>query len=78
MINDAQTHRLSDKEKSLLAYLGLENALELLEHKDKECLTEDDEHPSEQSSKGVIASIDKSNAFKGIDNVFNKNLKSQN
>ena len=75
MINDAQAQKLSEKEKSLLAYLGLGSALELLEHRDKECLTEDDEHHSDQSSKAAIVSIDKSNAFKAIDNVFCINRK---
>jgi hypothetical protein len=32
MINDAQNHKLSEKERKLLVYLGLDNALEALEN----------------------------------------------
>jgi hypothetical protein len=64
MINDAQTRKLSDNEKKLLAYLGLDTALEMLEGKDKQAVTMDEDH-----SDGDIASVNKC-SLSGAEKVF--------
>ena len=61
MINDAQTRKLSDNEKKLLAYLGLDTALEMLEGKKKQAL--------EDHSDADLASVNKS-SFSGAEKVF--------
>jgi hypothetical protein len=61
MINDAQTRKLSDNEKKLLAYLGLDTALEMLEGKSKQA--------DEDDSDVDIASVNKS-SLSGVEKVF--------
>jgi len=61
MINDAQTRKLSDNEKKLLAYLGLDTALEMLEGKSKQA---DEDH-----SDADLASVNKS-SLSGVEKVF--------
>lgn len=64
MINDAQTRNLSDNEKKLLAYLGLDTALKMLEGKSKQALTMDEDH-----SDADLASVNKS-SLSGVEKVF--------
>ena len=64
MINDAQTRKLSDNEKKLLAYLGLDTALKMLEGKSKQALTMD-----EDNSDADLASVNKS-SLSGVEKVF--------